>query len=447
MTKKSETKSANSKPKTTPKSGATKTRAKSTSTKSASTKTKSIETNSTRELYYQPPAEVRKVNLTTLIVASAITLFVGLFIGLNWDNISSNFGPYLGGSKKASSIDLSSLQSLYNKLVESYDGEIDDKKVVEEAKRGIVSATGDRYTYYMTATEADEFNKDLNGDVGAGLGVEIGLRDGVIKVLRTLPDNPARRAGVLAGDIIYKADDEDISMLDADGVAKKLRGTAGTKVKLTVIRGNKEISFDLVRETINNVSVYADYKDKTAIITITRFDQDTGKLARTIAQEAINKGCDKYIIDLRGNGGGYVSAVKEVASLWIDGKLVVEQKSSLGTYNEKIYASTNKAILAGKKTIVLTNGSTASASEIVAGALRDYNLATLIGEKTFGKGSVQALQELSGGELLRVTVAKWYTPNGKNINGDGIEPDKVVERTFEQINKEEDPQLDAALKY
>ena len=288
---------------------------------------------------------------------------------------------------------------------------------------------------------------DLNGDVGAGIGVEIGERDGVVKVLRTTPDNPARKAGVLAGDIIYKADGEDISALGVEDVAKKLRGKEGTTVKLTVVRDSEEKTFELTREIINNVSVYSDYRDNTAIITISRFDSDTGKLAREKAQEAVDKKVNKVIIDLRGNGGGYVSAAQEVASLWVEsGKLVVEQRSKNGIYNEKVYAKGGAPILKNIKTIVLTNGSTASASEIVAGALRDYNLAKLIGEKTYGKGSVQALNNLKAGEMLRVTVAKWYTPNGKNINGEGIKPDKEVERTFEQINKDIDPQLEAALK-
>lgn len=401
----------------------------------------------TRDLYYQSPATERKVTLTTTIIISAIMLFGGLVIGANWENISVNFFPYLGGKKAVGTVDFSSLNSVYQKLAENYDGELDKTKILEEAKRGLVKAAGDDYTYYLTASEARDFEKDLNGDVGAGIGVEIGQRDGLIKVLRTTPDNPARKAGVLAGDIIYKADDEDISAMSVEEAAKRLRGAAGTKVKLTVVRNNEEKSFELVRETINNVSVYSDYKDKTAIITISRFDQDTGRLAREKAKEALDKGCDKFIIDLRGNGGGYVSAAKEVASLWIDGKIVVEQKSSTGLYNEKTYANRGQAILAGKKTVVLTNGSTASASEIVAGALKDYGLATLIGEKTFGKGSVQALQNFTSGEMLRVTVAKWYTPNGKNINHEGIEPDQTVERSFEQINKDEDPQLDAALKF
>ncbi|MBR3322555.1 S41 family peptidase [Candidatus Saccharibacteria bacterium] len=432
--------------KTTKNSKQPKKTTKTTKTTTTANRRKKAE-NETRELYYQSPAIERKVSLTTTIIVAAITLAAGLGIGINWDSLTSNFSPYLGGKKTSNTINFSALNSVYSELEENFDGELDNEKIIEEAKRGLVNAAGDKYTYYMTATEAEEFQKDLNGDVGAGVGVEIGERDGYIKVLRTTPDNPARKAGVLAGDIIYKADGVDISGGTVEDAAKKLRGAAGTKVKLTVIRNNKEIDFELTRETINNVSVYTEYKGKTAIITLTRFDQETGKLARNAANEAIKKGCDKFIIDLRGNGGGYVSAAKEVASLWIDGKIVVEQKSSNGIYNDKTYASSGQAILAGKKTIVLTNGTTASASEIVAGALQDYKLATLIGEKTYGKGSVQALKDLPSGELLRVTIAKWYTPNGQNINGDGIKPDKEVERTFDQINKDEDPQLDAALKY
>ena len=400
--------------------------------------------NETRDLYYKSPASEKKVNLTTTIIVSAITLAFGLLIGLNSNTILNVFGPYLGG-KRPTTVDFSSLTDLYNQLTSKYDGSISPEKAIQEAKRGMVNAAGDPYTYYMTASEAEEFNKDLNGDVGAGIGVEIGQRDGLVKVLRTTPDNPARRAGILAGDIIYKADGEDISGLSVEEVAKKLRGQAGSTVILTVVRNNEEKEFTLTRETINNVSVYTEYKGDTAILTITRFDENTGELAREKAQEIVNRGSKKVILDLRGNGGGYVSSAKEVASLWISGDIIMEQKSSSGFYNQKYYADRDKALLANIKTVVLVNGSTASASEIVAGALKDYDKATLIGEKTYGKGSVQTLETLSGGEVLRVTSAKWYTPKGVNINKEGITPDKEVERTFDQINKEEDPQLDAAL--
>lgn len=402
--------------------------------------------NPTRSLYDASPIPERKVNLATTVIIAAVTMAIGIVVGINADNISKGVNRALG-QKTATSVDFSSLDELYSELSANFDGDIDKTKIVEEAKRGLVNGAGDKYTYYMTKSESDEFQKELDGDVGAGIGVEIGERDGVVKVLRTTPDNPARKAGVLAGDIIYKADDEDISSLDVENVAKKLRGKEGTKVKLTVVRDGEEKSFELTRETINNVSVYSDYKDDAAIITITRFDNDTGRLAREKAQEALSRKVSKVIIDLRGNGGGYVSAAQEVASLWVEnGKLIVEQKSKKMGYNEKIYAEGGAPILNGVKTIVLTNGSTASASEIVAGALKDYGLAKLVGEKTYGKGSVQALNSLKAGEMLRVTVAKWYTPNGQNIDGEGIKPDKEVERTFEQINKEIDPQLEAALK-
>ena len=422
-----------------------KTTAKTTS-KSTSKAAASKTANPTRSLYDAPAQSEKKINLSSAIIIAAVTMAIGVIVGINFDAIGQGVNTALG-RKTIEPLDLSSLNDLYKELAVSFDGKIDKTKILEEAKRGLVNGAGDKYTYYMTRAEADEFDKELEGDVGAGIGVEIGERDGLIKVLRTTPDNPARKAGVLAGDIIYKADDEDISMLDVEDVAKKLRGAAGTKVKLTIMRDNKEMSFELTRETINNVSVYSDYRDDTVIITITRFDSDTGKLAREKAQEALNKNVKKVIIDLRGNGGGYVSAAQDVASLWVDaGKLVVEQKCQNSIYNEKVYAKSGNQLLKGVKTIVLTNGSTASASEIVAGALKDYGLAKLIGEKTYGKGSVQALENISGGEKLRVTIAKWYTPNGDNIDGEGITPDKEVERTFDQINKEEDPQLDAALK-
>lgn len=409
---------------------------------------KTSEDNETLNEYYASPAKDKKVQLSSTIIACFVTLVIGVVVGLNWNGIAAQLG--IGGKKAdISKIDFDSLNDVYMSLAENYDGELDKTKIIEEAKRGLVNAAGDKYTYYMTTEEAEKFKKDLEGDVGAGIGVEIGERDGFVKVLRTTEGNPARKAGVLAGDIIYKADGEDISALSVEDVAKKLRGEAGTTVVLTVVRNNEEKEFTLVRETINNASVYVNYRNggKTAVLTISRFDSDTGKLAEEKAKEILEKGCTKLIVDLRGNGGGYVNAAKDVASLWIDGDVVVEQRSANGEYNEKTYANSGKAILKDMKTILLVNGSTASASEILTGALHDYGKATIIGEKTYGKGCVQALENFMDGSVLRVTIAKWYTPHGNNIHEEGIEPDKVVERTFEQINKDVDPQLDAALTY
>ncbi len=390
--------------------------------------------------------EERKVSLGGAIITAAVTLAAGLGIGLTWNNFAAKFLPYLG-FKYTEKTDWSELDEVYSTLAANYDGELDKDELIEGAKRGLVDAAGDIYTTYMDRDEAKAYQASLHGDVGAGIGIEMALRDGYIRVLRTLPDNPAGKAGVKAGDIIYKVDDEEVYNKNSDYISSKLRGEKGTKVKLTVMRDGEEKSFDLVREEINNVSAYADYDGNTAIITVTRFDDDTGTIIQKIVKDEFPKhDIKKVILDLRGNGGGYVSAAKDLLSLWIDSEPILIQKSKNGR-EEITKANRGQAKLANTETIVLVDGGTASASEIVAGALKDYNKATIMGEDTFGKGVVQTLMTLSDGTLLKVTTARWYTPKGNTINGDGIKPDVKVERTYDDINHNRDPQLDAAKKF
>lgn len=384
----------------------------------------------------------QKVHLGSAIVGGAVALFVGLAIGFNWPNFT-NFLPYLG-FKKPTANDWSSLDEVYTQLEENYDGDLDKDALIEGAKKGLVEAVGDTYTAYMTKEEAAEFNKSLHGDVGAGIGIELALREDYVRVTRTLPDNPARAAGILAGDIIYKVNGEEVWNLDAEEVAKKIRGPAGSKVTVIIVRDGEEKSFELTRETINNVSADVSYNGDTAIIMVKRFDTDTGTKVQELAKEFADKGIKKVILDLRGNGGGYVSAARDLLSLWLDGDKVLIQRAKY--LDEEItYAKRSNAILKDMKTIVLVNSTTASASEIVAGALQDYNKATIIGEATYGKGVVQTLIDLSGGAQLKVTTAHWYTPLGATINLTGIKPDKTVGRTYDDINSGRDPQLDAAL--
>lgn len=389
--------------------------------------------------------ETRKINLGSAIVIAAITLFVGIIVGINWNKVSGSFLPYLG-FKSSSSLDWSSLDEVYGELTRKYDGEVNKDAVIEGAKKGIAASVGDVYTAYMTAEEATDFNKSLHGEVGSGIGVVLAKRDGYIRIVRTLPDNPASKAGILSGDIIYKINNEPVYTLDADAIATKLRGASGTDVELTVVRDGEEKTYKLTREAINNVSAYIDYNGNTAIIHVTRFDTDTGTIIRDFTKSFNDKGINKVILDLRDNGGGYVSAARDLLSLWIDSKAVLIQKSSK-LPDDTTYAAHGQASLANMKTVVLVNNSTASASEIVVGALKDYGKATVIGEKTYGKGVVQQLVNLSNGTLLKVTTAHWYTPNGNTINNTGITPDKEVVRTYDDINKSRDPQLDAALAF
>ena len=388
--------------------------------------------------------EAKKVGLGGAIVCAAIVGVVGVFVGSccsGWLNGTFS-GFWIGQS---SNVNWSSLDEVYNKLSTTYNGEIDVNVALEGAKKGLVESLGDDYTVYMDSTDAADFYDDLHGNVGSGIGIEMGLRDGYVRVLRTLPDNPAREVGILAGDILYKVDGEEVYNLSVDEISRKVRGEAGTEVTVAVVRDGEEKSFTMTREPINNVSAYVEYDGSTAIVTVTRFDEDTGTKVRGFAEKFEGKGIKKVILDLRGNGGGYVTAAQDLLGLWIDGDTVIVQKSEhMG--DSKTKTASGRAILSNMKTIVLVNGSTASASEIVAGALQDYGKATIVGETTFGKGVVQQLFNMSGGAVLKVTTAEWYTPKERSINKTGIEPDVKVERSYEDINTMRDPQMDKAKK-
>ncbi|MDO4612061.1 MAG: S41 family peptidase [Candidatus Saccharibacteria bacterium] len=389
--------------------------------------------------------EEKKTSLGNAIIIGGVMAVLGGVIGANFNSWFGGFAPYLGfsESRAETKVDWSSLDEVYNELAASYNGEISIEAMIDGAKTGMVEALGDQYTAYMNAEKSEEFYNDLSGNVGSGVGIEMGLRDGYVRVLRVLPDNPALKAGVLAGDIIYKVDGEEVYSLSTEEISQKIRGETGSEVTVTVVRNGEELSFTMTRETINNVSAYVEYDGSTAIVTVTRFDTDTGSKVQGIAQEFASRGVNKVILDLRGNGGGYVSAAQDLLGLWLDGQKVLVQKSKhFG--NTTTSTASGKAILKDMETIVLVNGSTASASEIVAGALQDYNKATILGEKTFGKGVVQTLEKLSGGATLKVTTAEWYTPNDRSINNEGITPDVEVERTYEDINMMRDPQMDKA---
>lgn len=385
----------------------------------------------------------KKVSLGNAIIIGAVLAAVGLFVGLNFNNWFPTASKYLGGSTH-DSLDWSSLDEVYSTVASSYNGEIDKKELIEGAKAGLVNALGDVYTVYMDAEEKTEYtNSVLHGNVGAGIGVEFGLRDGYVRVLRVLPDNPALKAGIMIGDIFYKINGEEVYNWTTAQIGEVIRGEPGTEVTVTMVRDGEPIEFKMKREEINNVSAYVKYDGSTAIVTVLRFDNDTGDKVAEIAKEFANKGIKKVILDLRGNGGGYVSAAQDLLSLWLDNQTVLIQKSAhFG--EDKTSSHAGKAILKDMKTIVLVNGSTASASEIVAAALKDYGKATIVGTTTYGKGVVQKMYDLSNGGMLKVTVAEWMTPKNNSINKVGVTPDVEIDMTSEDINKMKDPQMDKA---
>ena len=366
----------------------------------------------------------KKVERSTLVLVSVFMLVLGFAGGSRIDDIRNLIAPVFG-LKKVERIDFSNIEKTYQALASNFDGEIDKQKIIDGASKGLVEAVGDKYTEYMTSKEAEEFNKSLSGDVGTGIGVELAKDGNSVKVVRVLAKNPAESAGILAGDVISKVNGEDVSKENTSEISKKIRGDAGTTVKIGMVRGNEKKEFSVTRAKIENPSVELTKKDGVATLSIYRFDSETGVLAKKYAEEIKNEGISKVILDLRGNGGGYVQAAKTVASLWLEkNALIVSEKTGSKTVEE--IRATGDNPLKGIKTVILLDGSSASASEIVAGALKEYKAAQIVGEKSYGKGSVQTTIDMPNGALLKVTIAKWFTPGGKNISNNGISPDVKV---------------------
>ncbi len=373
----------------------------------------------------------------------AIVAAVSFVAGSRQDEIVSAVGPMFGVRVIAEEIDTSSLQATYKKLAANYDGELDIPALIEGANRGLVAAVGDDYTVYMNAEEAKQFDRDLSGNIGGGIGAEIGVRNDQPTILRTLADTPAERAGLMAGDVILAVNSTDTRGWSADRTAQEIRGEVGTTVKLTILRGREKEEFSITRAEITNASVESDIREDIGYLTIRRFDANTARSARKAAEEFKRSGVKGIVVDMRGNGGGFLTAAQEVAGLWLNDKVIVSERRGDKVVDE--LKSGKNPLLLNIPTVILVNQATASASEIVAGALQDYGLATIVGEKTFGKGTVQKLLGLADGAELKVTVARWYTPNGRNITSEGIAPDRDVELSFEDANAGRDPQMDAAV--
>jgi carboxyl-terminal processing protease len=256
---------------------------------------------------------------------------------------------------------------------------------------------------------------------------------------------PAEKAGLKAGDLVLSINGESTSGISIDAAVNKIRGPKGTEVTLTIFREGVEGTKDYVikRGQIVVKSVKTEFTDDNLlIIEVSHFNEDTEALFNSAVAEAMNKNPRGIILDLRNNPGGFFNTSIEMASEWIDNAIVV--KEATGSEDVREHLSRGRARLKDFNTVVLVNEGSASASEIVSGALQDYGEAVLVGKKTFGKGSVQQLVDISDGSSVKITVAKWLTPNGRSISDEGVEPDIEVDLTLEDFNANKDPQLDKA---
>lgn len=354
----------------------------------------------------------------------------------------------VGKNSQNQNVDFSIFWRTWELVEKKYDGKIDYQKLVFGAVKGMVDALGDPYTAFLTPEEAAQLSDDLSGVV-SGIGAEVGIKNKRVTIIAPIDDSPAKKAGILAGDIITQIDGQTTEGMDVNTAVSKIRGQAGTKVKLMIERSGNQKEYEITREKISVKSVKSEIKDgNVGYVSLSRFDETSTEELRSALDNFTQKGVKKIVLDLRDNPGGYLDQSVTVTSEFIAKGVIVAEKKDVANEKEMQY----KAISGGKMTgsdikiIVLVNNGSASASEIVAGALKDHKRATLVGEKTFGKGSVQEIENLSQGAKLRVTVAHWYTPNGKNIAKEGIAPDIEVKLSEEDYNVNRDPQLDRALE-
>ena len=374
----------------------------------------------------------------TLVIVAIVSFVAGARSDALFANVASVFG--IRTSNKT--IDLSSVQKTYQELIANYDGKLDTQKLIYGANRGLVEAAGDPHTSYMDPDEAKEFDKSLSGQIGGGIGAEIGLRNNKPTIIKPLENSPAQKAGIKAGEVIVKVNDESSSDWSVDKVVSKIRGEIGTSVKLTLLSEGQTREVSVVRQNIVSPAVESEVDGEIGILKVNRFGDDTVSLSRKYASEFVEKGVQKVILDLRNNPGGTVGAAQGLLGIWLDNQIAMTERR--GSEIVKTLRTTGAPILGNMKTVVLINGNSASASEITAGALREYGKATLVGQKSYGKGSVQIVLGLPGGSQMKVTEARWYTPKGKNIDKTGIEPDVKVDLSSDDVNNSVDPQMDKA---
>jgi len=374
----------------------------------------------------------------TLVIVAIVSFVAGARSDALFANVASVFGVRTSNK----TIDLSSVQKTYQELIANYDGKLDTQKLIYGANRGLVEAAGDPHTAYMDPDETKEFDKSLSGQIGGGIGAEIGLRSNKPTIIKPLENSPAQKAGIKAGEAIVKVNDEVSSNWSVEKVVSKIRGEVGTSVKLTLLSGGQTREVSVVRQNIVSPAVESEIDGEIGILKVNRFGDDTVSLARKYASEFVEKGVKRVILDLRNNPGGTVGAAQGLLGIWLDNQIAMTERR--GSEIVKTLRTTGTPILGNMKTVVLINGNSASASEITAGALREYGKATLVGQKSYGKGSVQIVLGLPGGSQMKVTEARWYTPKGKNIDKTGIEPDVKVDLSSDDVNNNVDPQMDKA---
>ena len=384
---------------------------------------------------------MRLIKLIAITGFIFVVFGVGVFVGRN-----SVICPVCPPEE----VDFSILWDAWHKLKENYvnPDDLDEQKMIYGATAGMVEALGDPYTVFFDPEETKTFLEDVSGQF-EGVGMEIGIREGQLQVIAPLEGTPAQKAGLLPGDKIIEIDGFSSSGITTEKAVSLIRGPKGTDVTLTIFREEWKTTkdFTIKRAVIKVPSLKWELKDgDIAYIKLYHFSEKANRDFKEAAVEILNSSAKKIILDIRSNPGGYLERTQDIAGWFLEKGQTVVIEDFGGKEEQRIYKAEGNSKLVDYPTIILVNQGSASASEILASALKDNRGVKIIGETSYGKGSVQQLKNLRDGSSLKITVAKWLTPNGELIEGKGLKPDIRVEMTEEDYNEGRDPQLDKAIE-
>jgi carboxyl-terminal processing protease len=387
----------------------------------------------------------KKIVYPIILVVAFVAIFsLGIFIG-----VKGNL-PYCKNVAQPGTINFSEFWDAYKILQTKFvdPSKIDDQKVIYGAIEGMAKSLGDPYTDFFDPQQAQRFQQDLSGSF-EGIGVEVGIRKSQLTVIAPMAETPGQKAGLKPGDIIVKINGKDASQLSTEEAVNLIRGPKNTSVTLTIFRDGwtDTKDFKITRQTIIIPDIKWTLKNgDVAYIQIYQFNDTLTSDFTKIALEILKSPAKKIIIDLRNNPGGYLNTANDVAGWFLQSGQTVTIEDFGDSRAKQYYKAEGNSDFVNYPTVVLINEGSASASEILAGALRDNRKIKLIGAKSFGKGSVQEVATLHDGSFLKITIAKWLTPNGNSISEVGLEPDIKVAETDKDIAQLKDPQLDKALE-
>ncbi len=396
----------------------------------------------------RPQKTIVLIFISLLVVAASFVsgAYFGFEARPEHDKIANILGKT---SPETEKVNFEPFWKAWRILEEKHVGEekIDREQLVWGAIEGMVQSLGDPYTTFFPPKDLEDFNSEIKGEF-SGIGAEIGIRKDVLTVIAPIKGSPAERAGLRAGDKILKIDDMITGELTLDEAVHRIRGERKTKVTLTILRSteDKPRIVEVIRDLIEIPIITTERKENSIfVIKLSSFSERSSTEFARAVREMILRGDKKLILDLRNNPGGFFNSAVEIASWFLpEGEVVAREEFQ--DREPDIYRSRGYRLLEATPTVILINRGSASASEILAGALQESKHAVLIGEKTFGKGTVQELQEITPETSLKITIAKWLTPSGKSISKEGLAPDIEV-ATPDDIESGQDPQLAKAIEY